>query len=149
MDRRRFLDLVGRSAACGAVVLAVPGCSSGKGEPRDERQAKRAVAAAIYGRELRDVGLRLMRETKLSGQQRRQLDALLAKARRGDEIDRDVLRGHDDAVQKLLLALWAVDAHLWPAVGYPHGPGQCTGFDAYTRPPVVPARTGGDEEGSS
>jgi hypothetical protein len=84
-----------------------------------------------------------MGETRLSADERKELDALMAKARRGDEIDRGVLRAHEKVVQKLLLALWGDNAYLWLAVGYPHGPGQCTGFDDYTRPPVVIGATGG------
>jgi hypothetical protein len=140
MHRRKFLGIVGRGAVCGAVVLTVPGCSS---RARTADEAKRAVARAIYGRDLRDVGLRLMAATKLSGQAKTQFEALLAKARRGEEIDHGVLRAHEKAVEKLLFALWGDDALLWPAVGFPHGPGQCTGFDLYTRPPVMPEGSGG------
>jgi hypothetical protein len=131
MLRRRFLHLASCSAAGAAVLWSLPRCS----DPTAE-EARRAVAEAIFGRTLLEEGLRVMERAELDARERAHLDALVAAARKDAELEPDLLRAHRRVVEKLLVTVYSDDAVIWPALGYPHGPGQCTGFDDYTRPAV-------------
>jgi hypothetical protein len=140
IPRRDFVRWIGCAAVGGAALAAgaLPGCSERK--PRNAAQAKRAVARAIFGPELAAKGERLLDSVSLSGDARDELDALLAKARKGVELDDSVIGEHEAAVKRLLREFWLDPAQMWLAVGFPHGPGQCTVFDLYTRPPEQAAQ---------
>ncbi len=136
LTRRELIRILGSSAAAAAAGLSIGACSSKPLRPRTAAAAKAAVARAIYGAELASQGERLIEHARLDEDEREQLASLTRLARTGAAVDRSAIEDHEEVVKRLLKDLWSDEDLLWHAVGYPNGPGVCTEFDLYTRPPV-------------
>ncbi|MBI2896395.1 MAG: hypothetical protein HYY06_22750 [Deltaproteobacteria bacterium] len=136
LTRRELIRILGSSAAAAAAGLSIGACTSKKLRPRSAEEAKKTIARAIFGAELATHGERLIERARLDEDEREQLAGLTRLARTGAALDRSAMEDHEAVVKRLLRDFWSDEDLLWHAVGYPNGPGVCTEFDLYTRPPV-------------